>query len=205
MSQIKAGIIGATGYAGVELIRILLGHPDVTISAISSVSFEGKALSEVYPSMFQICDMVLADEDTVIEKSDVIFASLPHGLCEKLAGKAVEQGKKFIDLGADFRLAEEADYQEWYGLNYNDKELHQKSCYCIPELHRKRVSDRISIIGNPGCYPTSIALGLAPVVNKRACRPVHIGDRLEIRCDRRGQGAFPDHPLPGLQRGVFPV
>ena len=68
MSQIKAGIIGATGYAGVELIRILLGHPDVTISAISSVSFEGKALSEVYPSMYQLCDMVLTDEDTVIER-----------------------------------------------------------------------------------------------------------------------------------------
>ena len=75
---IKAGIIGATGYAGVELIRILLGHPDVTISAISSVSFEGKALSEVYPSMFQICGMVLADADTVIEKSDVIFASFSY-------------------------------------------------------------------------------------------------------------------------------
>lgn len=164
MSQIKAGIIGATGYAGVELIRILLGHPDVTISAISSVSFEGKALSEVYPSMYQLCDMVLTDEDTVIERSDMIFASLPHGLCEKLAGKAVEKGKKFIDLGADFRLAEEADYQEWYGLSYNDKELHQKSCYCIPELHRERINNRISIIGNPGCYPTSIALGLAPVV-----------------------------------------
>lgn len=164
MNQLKAGIIGATGYAGVELIRILLNHPNVTIEAVSSVSFEGKALSDVYPSMFQICDMILVDEDTVIEKSDVIFASLPHGLCEALAEKAVSKGKKFIDLGADFRLAEESDYKAWYGFEYHKKQLHQKSCYCIPELHRERITEETFIVGNPGCYPTSIALGLAPVV-----------------------------------------
>lgn len=164
MKKIKVGIIGATGYAGVELIRILLGHPTVELVAISSVSFEGKAMSEVYPNLLQICDDVLVDEDTVIEKSDVIFASLPHGLCEALALKAVAKNKKFIDLGADFRLHKEEDYQQWYGLNYNQKELHEKSCYCIPELHRKDVTQDVDIIGNPGCYPTSIGLALAPII-----------------------------------------
>lgn len=164
MDKIKVGIIGATGYAGVELIRILLGHPNAELTAISSVSFEGKAISEVYPNLRNICDDVLVDEDTVIEKSDLIFASLPHGLCEALALKADGKGKKFIDLGADFRLHKEEDYHEWYGLNYNQPELHKKSCYCIPELHRADVTENISIIGNPGCYPTSIALGLAPIV-----------------------------------------
>ncbi|SCH44028.1 N-acetyl-gamma-glutamyl-phosphate reductase [uncultured Ruminococcus sp.] len=163
MAQTKVGIIGATGYAGEELVRILLNHPNVTLAAISSVSFEGKKLSEVYPSLYQICDMALTNEDTVIAQSDVIFASLPHGLCEALAKKAVGQGKKFIDLGADFRLKDEADYQQWYGLEYKEKELHTHSCYCIPELHRERLGKDISIIGNPGCYPTSIALGMAPI------------------------------------------
>lgn len=164
MEKIKVGIIGATGYAGVELIRILMTHPNAELTAISSVSFEGKSVSEVYPNLKEICDDVLVNEDVVIAKSDVIFASLPHGLCEALAKKAVAQGKKFIDLGADFRLVKEEDYQEWYGLEYHEKELHEKACYCIPELHRDRVKEHISIIGNPGCYPTSIALGLAPLV-----------------------------------------
>lgn len=164
MNPIKVGIIGATGYAGVELIRLLLSHPGVTLAAISSVSFEGKAISEVYPNLAQICDDVLEDEDSVINKSDVVFASLPHGLCEALGKKVVAQGKKMIDLGADFRLDKEEDYQEWYGLEYREKQLHKLSCYCIPELHRERVKEGVSIIGNPGCYPTSIALGLAPIV-----------------------------------------
>lgn len=161
--MVNIGIIGATGYAGVELLRIALRHPDVRIAALSSVSFEGKAISEVYPSLKDICDDLLADEDTVIAKSDVVFASLPHGLCEPLARKCVEKGALFIDLGADFRLADEADYHEWYGLNYNDPDLHKCSAYCIPELHRDALKGA-KIIGNPGCYPTSIGLALAPAL-----------------------------------------
>ena len=161
--MIKIGIIGATGYAGAELLRIAMRHPNVTIAALSSVSFEGKPICEVYPNLKDICEDVLADEDTVIEKSDVVFASLPHGLCEPLAEKCVKKGALFIDLGADFRLADEADYNEWYGLNYNKPELHAQAAYCIPELHRDRLKG-VKIIGNPGCYPTSIALALAPAL-----------------------------------------
>lgn len=163
MIKIKAGIIGATGYAGVELIRLLTGHPNAEIAALSSKTYEGQKISDVYPAMYKICDEVLTDEDTVIDKSDVIFASLPHGLSEKLARKCVDKGKKFIDLGADFRLSDEEDYKEWYKLDYNDKELHKMSYYMIPELMREGYKDE-PIIANPGCYPTSIALGLAPVV-----------------------------------------
>jgi N-acetyl-gamma-glutamyl-phosphate reductase len=161
--KIQVGIVGATGYAGEELLRLLLSHPQAEIAAISSISFEGKKISEIYPSLYQRCDQVLVDEDKVIEKSDVIFASVPHGVSEKLAKKVTAHGKKLIDLGADFRLKQESDYQEWYGLSYHEPQLHEVSCYCIPELHRSRITSNISIIGNPGCYPTSIALGLAPI------------------------------------------
>lgn len=164
MNKHAVGIIGATGYAGIELVRLLLSHPDVVISALSSVSFEGKPIHEVYPALNEICQEPLCDEDTVIEISDVIFASLPHGLCEVLAQKALAKGKKFIDLGADFRLTSEADYKAYYGLDYNDKALHEQARYCIPELHRDRLCDAVSLIGNPGCYPTCIGLGLAPAV-----------------------------------------
>ncbi len=161
--MINIGIIGATGYAGVELLRIALRHPNIKIAALSSVSFEGRAISEVYPNLKDICDEILTDEDTVIEKSDVVFASLPHGLCEPLAKKCLEKNVLFIDLGADFRLSDEADYHEWYGLDYKEPELHKVSAYCIPELHRDALKT-VKIIGNPGCYPTSIGLALAPAL-----------------------------------------
>ena len=161
--MINLGIIGATGYAGVELLRIALRHPNIKIAALSSVSFEGRAISEVYPNLKDICDEILTDEDTVIEKSDVVFASLPHGLCEPLAKKCLEKNVLFIDLGADFRLSDEADYHEWYGLDYKEPELHKVSAYCIPELHRDALKT-VKIIGNPGCYPTSIGLALAPAL-----------------------------------------
>lgn len=113
MEQVKVGIIGATGYAGVELVRLLLQHPQAKLAAISSVSFEGQELEEVYPNFTEIFEDVLVDEDTVIERSDVIFTAVSAGICEPFAAKAVARGKKVIDLGADFRLSEE-DYNEWY-------------------------------------------------------------------------------------------
>ncbi len=159
----KVGIIGATGYAGVELIRILLSHPEVEIAGISSVSFEGKKISEVYPAFKDVFDNVLTAEDDVIDNCDVIFASLPHGLSEKIAKKVDAKGKILIDLGADFRLYDEADYKEWYGLSYEEKELHKKAIYALPEIFRNDIKGK-KIIGNPGCYPTSVALALAPAL-----------------------------------------
>lgn len=172
-NKIKAGIIGATGYAGEELLRLLLTHPSVEIGGISSVSFEGQKISAVYPALAKWCDMVLVDEDTVIANSDVVFASLPHGLCEEKAKKCLTKGKKFIDLGADFRLYEEADYKEWYGLEYHEPALHEQAVYCIPELHRELAKGK-GLIGNPGCYPTSISLGLAPAVKAGLVEMKHI-------------------------------
>ncbi len=164
MEKIKVGIIGATGYAGVELVRLLASHPIAQVVAISSVSYEGKKLSDIYPSMKNICDMTLEQGQDIISKCDIIFASLPHGHSEEIAKICVQNHKKFIDLGADFRLENQQDYINWYGKNFEDCDLRKDSIYCIPELHRKNYIGQ-SIIGNPGCYPTSIALGLAPIVS----------------------------------------
>ena len=124
--MIKAGIIGASGYAGAELLRVLLNHDEVEVVAISSQSYLGQELSSLYPSFYKVYDGKFVEDNEVIEKSDIVFASLPHGLSEKYAKACDEKGKKFIDLGADFRLDDEADYQEWYGLDYNEKDLHTK-------------------------------------------------------------------------------
>lgn len=161
--SIKVGIIGATGYAGVELIRILLSHPEAQIAAISSVSFEGKEIQEVYPAFTQIFEDKLVDEDTAIKACDVLFACVPHGLSEVLADKCAKEGKLLIDLGADFRLKDPAAYKEWYSLDYQYPKLHEGAVYGLPELFRDKIPGS-RIVANPGCYPTSIALGLAPVV-----------------------------------------
>ena len=153
MPKLKAGVIGATGYAGAELVRLLLSHPNVELAAVSSVSYEGKPLSEIYPSLAGCCDALLTNDQAVLQTSDVVFASLPHGHSEPYARACMEQGKVFIDLGADFRLYNEQDYRDWYGLCYADPALHQKAVYALPELYRDQIKTA-RLLGNPGCYPT---------------------------------------------------
>ncbi len=169
-NKIKAGIIGATGYAGAELFRLLSSHRFVEISAVSSTSFEGQTLDSVYPALNNGKSHVLCNMDEVVKKCDVVFAALPHGLSEELADKCDKAGKVIIDLGADFRLTDEKEYTKWYGLEYKHPELHNKTLYCLPEINREKIS-KIDIIANPGCYPTSIALSLMPALKNKLVNP----------------------------------
>lgn len=170
METVKAGVVGATGYAGSEICRLILNHPHAELAAISSVSFEGMVLSQVYPAYREICDMVCGNEDQVVEKSDVIFAALPHGLSQELAAKCSAQGKTFIDMGADFRLEKEADYKEWYGGEYTDKALHAKAAYGLPEFFREEIKGK-KLIANPGCYTTAVPLALVPALESGLIEP----------------------------------
>lgn len=159
--KIKTAVVGATGYAGAELVRLLLSHPAAELTALCSKSFEGQRLSDVYPSFRGLCDEVCINQSQAVDRSDVVFACLPHGLSEALAAECLEKGKRFIDLGADFRLESEEEYTEWYNKPFDRPEIHAQSVYCIPELFRENAVGA-KIIANPGCYPTSAALGLAP-------------------------------------------
>lgn len=164
--MLKAGIIGATGYAGVEIIRILLNHPQVEIAGVSSVSFEGQHLEDIYAAFRGVCERQLQTEDDVIAASDVVFAAVPHGLSEAIALKCQAKGAVLIDIGADFRLADAEQYAKWYGGTYSELDLHAKAVYSIPELHRAALPGA-DIIANPGCYPTSVALALYPAVSRK--------------------------------------
>ena len=163
MEKIKVGVVGATGYAGSEICRLIAGHPQAELAAISSVSFEGMALSEVYPAYNQMIDLVCGTQEEVVEKSDVIFAALPHGLSQELGAQCYALGKTFIDMGADFRLESEEEYKEWYGGTYQDKALHQEAVYGLPEFFREKIKGK-KLIANPGCYTTAVPLALVPAL-----------------------------------------
>lgn len=161
--MIKVGIIGATGYVGAELLRILLNHKGVEVTALSSVSFEGQNINEIYKTFFNKTNLICETMDDVIKKAEVIFTALPHGLSEDIAAKCVDSGKVCIDMGADFRLSSEEEYTLWYGKKFSKPEIHKKSIYGLPELNREKIKN-CKLIANPGCYPTSIELGLMPLM-----------------------------------------
>lgn len=174
----KVGIIGVTGYVGCELLRILINHPHVEVTAISSVSFEGEEISSIYKSFYKSTDLICTNQSEVIEKCEVIFTALPHGLSEDIANECLSANKICIDLGADFRLSKESDYKQWYGKDFSHKALHNKSVYGLPELNRSKIK-KSKLIANPGCYPTSIELGLLPLLNS------NLIDGKNIICDSK--------------------
>lgn len=159
----EVGIIGATEYVGVELLRLLLNHDKITVTAISSSTFKDEEISSVYKSFFNKTTLVCKDKSDVIDKCDIIFTALPHGLSEEIAAEAISKNKKVIDLGADFRLECEDSYEEWYGKKFTCKDIHKNSIYGLPEFNGSKVKE-FNIVANPGCYPTSISLGLMPLL-----------------------------------------
>ena len=170
--MIKASVIGATGYTGVELVRLLDKHEQVELKYLTSQTYEGQEYASVYPNLAGYCtkECVAGDISKIVAESDVIFVALPHGHAVEVAKKADAQGKKLIDLGADFRFDDGAIYEKWYKVAHGDHELLSKSVYGLPEINRAEIKEA-SIIGNPGCYPTSVILGLAPALQHKLIEP----------------------------------
>ncbi len=170
--MIDIGILGASGYAGAELVRILLSHPEPKRLRLSSVSFEGKTLDEVFTSFRtasgSAAELKLENAQDVIEGSRVVFSCLPHGFAEKIAASCRARKGLFIDFSADFRFGtDEKTYTTWYGKTYTAPELHETAVYGLPELNREAIR-KAQIIGNPGCYPTTAMLGLYPALKSGA-------------------------------------
>lgn len=174
--MIKVGVAGATGYVGIELIRILLEHPDVQVCYVATQSHVGSLLSTVYPHLRGRTDLVCAElnGEAMAEECDLIFAALPHGHALPLAISALEANKKFIDLGADFRLKDPVSYERWYQHPPAPLSLLQEAVYGLPELTPFDQIKQARLVANPGCYPTSIALGAYPALSSGIVNPTRV-------------------------------
>jgi N-acetyl-gamma-glutamyl-phosphate reductase (EC 1.2.1.38) len=164
--MIKAGIIGGTGYTGVELLRLLHNHAQVEVIAISSRSEAGQLVGEFFSSLAGQTDLAFtAPDDAVLDECDVIFFATPHGVAMETAGSFINKGIKVIDLGPDFRLRDKDEYAQWYGLENFQDDLLASSVYGLSEINREQIKEA-QLIGNPGCFPTTVLLALKPLIEK---------------------------------------
>ncbi len=166
--MIKASIIGATGYTGQELVRILAQHAAVSLTGLGTQNYVGVPFATVYPHFRSIVDIICQDNDDpkLVEDADVVFVALPHGLSVGIVEKLLKQHKKVIDLGADFRLKSPEVYKKWYKVAGPDEEQLAKAVYGLPEIHRDAI-EKTNLIANPGCYPTTAILALAPLLTAK--------------------------------------
>ena len=170
MRKIRVGILGASGYTGSDLLRFLLTHPSVDITHLTADKHAGKRISDVFPHLSGFCDLELKplDPETLPEDIDVVFLALPHGASAKVVGELYKRDVRIIDLGADFRLSHEV-YTVWYG-EHPHPGLIPEAVYGIPEINRERLKSA-KIVANPGCYPTSVILGLLPLAWEQLLQP----------------------------------
>ena len=163
--MIKVGILGATGYAGIEVVRLLSRHSECELTLLVSQTFKGQKISDVYQSLRGVCDLVCEELDVAeaAKRCDVVFTALPHGASKEVIPSLYAAGLKVIDLSGDFRYNDVKVYEEWYGQPHSSHELLIESVYGLCELHREEIK-KTKLVGNPGCYTTCSILGLAPLV-----------------------------------------
>ena len=164
MQKIKVGIVGGTGYTGVELLRILSQHPDVELCAITSRSEAGLPVAQMFPSLRGVVDLSFSDPNSgLLETCDVVFFATPHGVAMAQAPALLAAGVRVIDLGADFRIKDAAVFEQWYKIPHTCADILSEAVYGLTELNRDAVKTA-RIVANPGCYPTTIQLGLFPLL-----------------------------------------
>ena len=164
MNSIKIGIVGGTGYTGVELLRILARHPHAQLHAITSRSESGTPVAGMFPSLRGAVDLKFSDPaGGILDECDVVFFATPHGVAMAQAPALLAKGIKVIDLGADFRLQDTAVFEQWYKLPHSATDVLKESVYGLTELNREAIKTA-QLIGNPGCYPTTMQLGFYPLL-----------------------------------------
>ena len=169
--MVKVSVVGATGYAGAELMRLLSAHSEVSIMHAISKSFAGRRLSDIYPS-FLSCDFALEtlDSDAICADSEIVFTCLPHGASAATVPQFLKKGMRVIDLSGDFRYSDVNTYEAWYKLPHAAPRLLSESVYGMPELYREHMK-AAQLVGNPGCYTTCAILALYPLLKANVIEP----------------------------------
>jgi len=166
--MIKVGIVGGTGYTGVELLRLLTQHPEVQIQAITSRTEAGMPVADMFPSLRGRVDLKFTTpEDANLTECDAVFFATPHGVAMAQAKALLAAGLKVLDLAADFRLKDVAEFQKWYGMEHSCPDVLAEAVYGLPEINRDAIQ-KARVVGLAGCYPTSVQLGLAPLLSPKS-------------------------------------
>lgn len=187
--MIKVGIIGGTGYTGVELLRLLVVHPGVELSLITSRSEAGRRVSELFPSLRGFVELEFSQpDDAALKACDLVFAATPNGVAMHYARGLLDAGVRFIDLAADFRIKDRITWEHWYGMEHSCPELLGQAVYGLPEMNRGQILDA-QLIANPGCYPTAIQLGFLPVLVHDAVDPATLIADAKSGASGAGRGA----------------
>ena len=192
--MIKVGIIGATGYAGSELVRILLGHKDVEIKWYGSRSYIDKKYASIYQNFFQLVDANCMDDnmEVLADQVDVIFTATPQGLCASLVNEEILSKVKIIDLSADFRIKDVKVYEEWYKLEHKSPQFIEEAVYGLCEINREDVK-KARLVANPGCYTTCSILTCYPLVKEGIIDPNTIIVDAKSGTSGAGRGAKVDN------------
>ncbi len=169
--MLKVGVVGGTGYTGVELLRLLVTHPEVEITTVTSRSMAGTAVAELFPNMRGHLDLSFSEPDVQsLADCDLIFFATPNGTAMKLVPELLDAGSRVVDLAADFRLQDAAVWEQWYGMPHACPELLDEAVYGLPEMNREEIKGA-RLVANPGCYPTAVTLGYMPLVEAGLLAP----------------------------------
>ena len=164
--MIKVGVVGGTGYTGVELLRLLAGHPDVDLSVITSRSEAGRAVADLFPNLRGSVDLEFSQPDAgQLASCDLVYFATPNGTAMTMARQLLEAGVRVIDLAADFRLRQPQVWEQWYGIEHACPDLLQQAVYGLTEINRDAISSA-QLVANPGCYPTAVQLGFLPLLEE---------------------------------------
>ncbi len=201
----RIGIIGGTGYVGGELLRILLMHPQVEVTMVTSRQSAGEYIFNAHPNLRGITQLKFVPQDIVeLQKNcDIVFTATPHGSSQKLVPKLLEAGLKVIDMAADFRLKNPQDYETYYGWKHTHPELLKEAAYGLPELHREEIK-QARLVGCPGCMATATILALVPIVKAGLVNSKHIVADLKVGSSGGGSKPTPASHHPERFGGVRP-
>lgn len=187
--MISVGIVGGTGYTGVELLRLLVTHPEVDLKMVTSRSESGTPVADVYPNLRGFTDVCFSEPD--VEKlgnCDLVFFATPNGTAMKMVPELLKQGTKVIDLAADFRLQDTKEWEQWYGMEHACEDVLAEAVYGLPEINRDAVRSA-KVVANPGCYPTAVGLGFLPLIENNLIDDQHLIADAKSGVSGAGRGA----------------